>query len=126
MWREALTITGEYLERHWSVVAVDHEALVGVCILEAHHDDRADIGHLWVSPEHQRRGVGRTLIHRALQTAQENGYTQVRVESDPFAEPFYVRFAGRWFPRRNPVANYGLRKTGAAQDSRRRDTPRIG
>ncbi|MEQ1759266.1 MAG: GNAT family N-acetyltransferase [Vicinamibacterales bacterium] len=94
IWREALTIKAEYLERHWSVVAVDHEALVGICVLEAHHD-KAEIGHLWISPEHQRRGIGRTLIHRALRTAQMNGYTQVRVESDPFAEAFYVRLGAR-------------------------------
>ncbi|MEO6444863.1 MAG: GNAT family N-acetyltransferase [Gemmatimonadaceae bacterium] len=58
-------------------------------------EDRASVEHLWIAPEHHRRGIGGALLERALAVASDAGVASVRVESDPNAEPFYVRRGAR-------------------------------
>jgi len=57
-WRDALTITPEYLGRHASVVAEIDREIVGICVLESRGHE-GQLEHLWVAPELHRRGIGR-------------------------------------------------------------------
>lgn len=93
-WRQALTVTSEYLRAHESLVAVKSGKIVGVCILES-HDGKGSLGHLWIDPLHQRQGIGRALVERALHAAASARLGRVEVESDPFAEEFYIRLGAR-------------------------------
>jgi predicted N-acetyltransferase YhbS len=54
-------------------------------------DLRVQLEHLWVRPDHMGLGIGRSLIADALAMAASQGATIVAVESDPNAEPFYLR-----------------------------------
>lgn len=93
-WRDALTLTSEYLTTHKSFVAVQGNEVVGVCVLEI-HDSSASLEHVWIAPECQRRGVGRRLVATALDVAARLGLSRVEVDADPNAEGFYARLGAR-------------------------------
>jgi GNAT superfamily N-acetyltransferase len=49
-----------------------------------------DLDDLWVLPALMGRGIGRALLMHASHTAAEGGATLLRIESDPYAEQFYI------------------------------------
>lgn len=97
-WRDALTITPEYIEAHAVFVAESAArppAVLGVCAIED-HGDHWELGHLWVDPGAHGEGVGRALVKQALVIAGERRPgSMVRVESDPHAAGFYRRLGAR-------------------------------
>ena len=88
LWKDDLTISPEYIERHDAYVAEIDEEIVGVCVLEQ-HGDRGRLEHVWIHPMHQRQHIGQTLIETALTAAKGAGVKTVEVLSDPYAEAFY-------------------------------------
>lgn len=97
-WRDALTITPEYIASHTVLVAdslAEQSRILGVCALEE-RGDRWQLEHLWVDPGVHRTGIGRALVKCALAIAgrRDAGCT-VRVESDPHAAEFYRRLGAR-------------------------------
>lgn len=56
---------------------------------------QADLRYLFVAPEAIGQGVGRRLWDHAIETARRAGYARMQVESDPNAEPFYLRMGAR-------------------------------
>lgn len=93
-WRAELTLTAESIQRNPVFVAEQDGALAGVAALERTADGTA-LEHLWVSPEHQRRGLGEALVRHALACAAAAGDAAVRVTSDPQALGFYERQGAR-------------------------------
>lgn len=89
-WKDALTLTPAYVAEHTVLVAEVGGAVVGVAALET-GDGEGELAHLWVLPGWHGRGVGRTLVERALEEARTAGCRSVRIESDPNAEDFYLR-----------------------------------
>ena len=51
--------------------------------------------HVWVEPALHRRGVGRRLVMRALETARARGARVVELLADPYATGFYERLGAR-------------------------------
>jgi predicted N-acetyltransferase YhbS len=94
VWRDELTLTPEYVTRHFTFVAVDREKIVGSSVLQHEHESWS-LEHLWVEPAFQRRGIGRALVRRALEEAARQGASRVEVVADPFAEAFYTRLGAR-------------------------------
>lgn len=93
-WLPELTFTAEYLRARPSLVAIDGDEPVGVCVLEFGRD-HASLEHLWVAPARHGRGIGRSLLSRALEVAARAGVTKVEVLSDPFAVKFYLKLGAR-------------------------------
>jgi ribosomal protein S18 acetylase RimI-like enzyme len=97
-WRDALTITPDYIDRHTVLVASSESepgSVIGMCALED-HGDHWELAHLWVAPNAHGRGVGRALVKRALAiAARRRPGSVVRVESDPNAAGFYRRLGAR-------------------------------
>jgi N-acetylglutamate synthase-like GNAT family acetyltransferase len=64
-----------------------------------------ELAELFIEPAAVRRGVGRQLLVAAMDTARGLGMTELTIDSDPNAEPFYVR-AGAirygWVPGLTP------------------------
>lgn len=89
-WRDALTITPQYIRRHHVYVAEESSERLGFFALVC-GDDRALLEHLWVDPASIGRGVGRELFAFAIQLARTQGITRVLIEADPNAEGFYAR-----------------------------------
>ncbi|HET7551031.1 MAG TPA: GNAT family N-acetyltransferase, partial [Gemmatimonadaceae bacterium] len=98
VWRDALTITPDYIETHAVLVASiesEPDSVIGMCALED-HQDHWELAHLWVDPRAHGRGAGSALVRRALTiAARRRSGSVVRVESDPNAAGFYRRLGAR-------------------------------
>ncbi|MFV9505771.1 MAG: GNAT family N-acetyltransferase [Oscillochloridaceae bacterium umkhey_bin13] len=55
----------------------------------------ANLEHLWVEPTAMRRGVGAALFAHAVKLARARGAQRLRIESDPYAESFYLRMGAQ-------------------------------
>jgi GNAT superfamily N-acetyltransferase len=51
--------------------------------------EEAELTNLFVEPEAIGRGCGKRLWAHAIEVARAAGCRRLRIESDPFAEPFY-------------------------------------
>ncbi|MGC8488515.1 MAG: GNAT family N-acetyltransferase [Clostridia bacterium] len=88
--REELTVKPSYIERHPVYVAEDRDGLLGFHALgHADCERRVVLDSLFVSPEAQRKGVGRALFSHAVSAARSAGARLLVIESDPCAAGFY-------------------------------------
>jgi GNAT superfamily N-acetyltransferase len=94
-WEPELELTADYIRDHNVMVAEIAGAAVGV-IGTGVGPHGPEIGHLWVAPDTQGAGVGRTLLEHAIAFARQQGWSALRIESDPFARPFYEHFGARY------------------------------
>lgn len=118
-----LTVTARMLEEHTVRVAEESGAVVGFYGLlypGGHRADRAgsarwgpdpgrrrrgaeapasaevpEVEHFFVEPRRIGKGIGRALWEDLLEEARRRGHGRVRIASDPFAEPFYLRMGAR-------------------------------
>jgi len=65
---EDLVFFGGLVERGWTTVAEDDGAIVGFLVLS-----ESRVEHLYVHPDHWRRGIGSLLLHTA-QAARPQGF----------------------------------------------------
>jgi N-acetylglutamate synthase-like GNAT family acetyltransferase len=89
-WQPQLTISEPYVRRHTVLAAEDDGRIVAMAALED-GPEGMELAHLWVLPDVQGRGVGRALFTCVADLARERGGHELRIESDPYAEPFYER-----------------------------------
>lgn len=71
------------------------DAVVGFYTLEHDSDERAELGHLFVAPEHVRLGHGARLLAHASNEARRRGYRKLLIQGDPNAAAFYLRCGAR-------------------------------
>lgn len=90
VWREDLTVTPEFIERHEVYAAIENDTLVGFYALVT-SEGTTELEHLWVLPEWIGKGVGRQLLQHALDRAAAVGGTVIEIVSDPNAEGFYLK-----------------------------------
>ena len=86
--RAELAVTPEAItdKEYW--IAGSDPPLGCVCL----SGDTPGIGEVnayFVAPEAQRQGIGRLLWAKLLERAQAKGIHALRLDSDPFAVPFY-------------------------------------
>jgi GNAT superfamily N-acetyltransferase len=93
-WREALTITPEFISSHETHIAVVQSQRTGFHAL-APNERGLELLHLWVLPESMGHGIGRALFAHALERAGRLGLRTLEIESDPNAEGFYLRMGAR-------------------------------
>lgn len=89
-WAAGLTITLEDTVAMRVRVAEDANGILGFYALRG-SGARVHLEHLWIDPEHMGKGIGRSLIADALVEAARLGAQIIAIESDPNAEPFYLR-----------------------------------
>ena len=83
--RHELRIRGdEVAARHVTVAEINGQVAGHYTI------DGTDLGQLFVDPVHIGRGVGRALWKHAIGTARKLGIHTLSIDSDPFAEGFYL------------------------------------
>jgi N-acetylglutamate synthase-like GNAT family acetyltransferase len=87
-WQDDLTISTDYLASNQVFVAERADQILGFYALMI-REGKAELDHMWVSPEHIGSGVGKELFLHAMQTAVKRGISAVEVVSDPNAEGFY-------------------------------------
>ncbi|MFH1688752.1 MAG: GNAT family N-acetyltransferase [Candidatus Eisenbacteria bacterium] len=71
------------------IVAIDGESVVGT-ILCGHDGSRGYLSHLAVAESHRRRGLGSSLLRRAM--AKLDKLHMVDLVCDPRTESFYSQF----------------------------------
>jgi GNAT superfamily N-acetyltransferase len=89
-WQADLTISPEFVATNQVYVAESDDALLGFYALIV-LDDKAELDHLWVAPEHIGTGVGKELFIHAMQKAAQESVSEVKISSDPNAEGFYQK-----------------------------------
>lgn len=88
--REELTVTGERLAEGEYWVAESGGGLCGCACLLVEPDGRSGEVHaFFIDPAWQRRGVGRLIWQKLLERAKEKGLTELHLDADPAAVPFY-------------------------------------
>jgi GrpB-like predicted nucleotidyltransferase (UPF0157 family)/GNAT superfamily N-acetyltransferase len=87
--RAELTVGPADVERLRATVAEEAEGIVGFYALGGAPPE-GDLSFLFVEPARIGGGIGRTLWQDCLATATRVGLSRIRIESDPFAEGFYL------------------------------------
>ena len=93
-WKDALTLTPEFIARHPVYVARAGGHTLGFYALTGEGAARV-LEHFWVTPAHIGTGVGRRLFAHATERLRAEGVTTLRIESDPYAEGFYLKMGAR-------------------------------
>jgi GNAT superfamily N-acetyltransferase len=93
--RAELTQNPSDIGRHPTFVAEDRRDVGGFYTLRPRPDGELELADLFVAPEWIGRGCGRALLAHARDQARALGYRRMVVQSDPYAEGFYVRAGGR-------------------------------
>lgn len=89
-WEPELLISEDYIRLNSVFVAESDGRLVGVVGVGI-GPDGPEIGHLWITADGQGKGLGRTLVDLAKNVAREREWKDLRIISDPYAQPFYER-----------------------------------
>ena len=125
--RPVLSVDPGYLRTHPVFVAERTGSVVGFASLRpCRRKEDVELDLLFVEPDSMGTGVGRALLARALGRAAASGYARMIVQSDPFAEPFYLRHGARRIGsvastveegRRLPLLEFALPETSPAPGS---------
>ena len=89
-WAADLTITRDDLSTMRFRVAEQANGIAGFYALVG-SGRRVHLEHLWIRPGEMGKGIGRSLVADVLVEAARCGAEIVAIESDPNAEPFYLR-----------------------------------
>ena len=89
-WRQALTITPDFIANNEMFVAISGDEIVGCCALVI-SDSVAELEHMWIKPEHMGAGVARALFLHAKGRAAKQRVPTLALSADPNAEGFYQR-----------------------------------
>ena len=81
-WRQALTITPDFIANNEMFVAISGDEIVGCCAI-VHNDSRAELEHMWIEPEHMGTGVGRRLLLYAKDRAAKLKVSALEFQSLP-------------------------------------------
>jgi GNAT superfamily N-acetyltransferase len=93
-WREALTLTPDYVTVNATFIALDRETIAGFSAVRFEAGE-AWIDHLWVLPVAMGRGAGRQLFEACEAEATRGGSARLALEADSHAERFYRRMGAQ-------------------------------
>ncbi|MEW6210015.1 MAG: GNAT family N-acetyltransferase [Acidobacteriota bacterium] len=94
LWRDDLTLTPDFISDNEVFAARRGEELIGFYALTI-EDGKAELEHLWVSPDQIGQGAGRILFEHAMSRAASMNARVIEIVSDPNAEGFYLRMGAR-------------------------------
>ena len=86
LWRDDLTFSPELIAGNEVYVAEEGGEALGCYGLVA-----AALEHFWIRPSAMGKGLGRRLFEHAAAVAAARGVSVLEIDSDPNAEPFYLR-----------------------------------
>jgi N-acetylglutamate synthase-like GNAT family acetyltransferase len=93
-WQNDLTISSDFISNNQVYVAEREGKIVGFYALVV-GEEKAELEHMWVAPEHIGTGVGKELFIHAMQTVAGDNISTVELSADPNAEGFYQRMGAR-------------------------------
>lgn len=96
------------------IMARENDAVIGVGRLQFNPGSEAQIRYMAVSPEHERRGVGKRIIHALEQEAIEKGagyiFLHARERAVGFYERLGYRVTGKSYLLFDEIQHYTMRK----------------
>lgn len=93
-WRPLLTITPESIKANETWMVLDKENPIGFYAL-TRRENKLELTHMWVLPQHTGQGIGRALFSHAIGRARKLNFSAIEIESDPNAEGFYLRMGAQ-------------------------------
>lgn len=87
--REELTVTVKRLCEGEYWVAESGAVCGCACLVTDLTNCSGEIHAFFIDPEWQRKGIGRLLWRKLAERAREAGLTELHLDADPFAVPFY-------------------------------------
>ena len=93
-WQDDLTISSDFVNHNQVYVAEREGEIVGFYALVV-GEEKAELEHMWVAPQHIGTGVGKELFFHAMQAAAGDNISTVEISADPNAEGFYRRMGAR-------------------------------
>lgn len=85
-WRDDLTFSPDFIAGNEVYVAEEGGEALGCYGLVG-----AALEHFWVRPSAMGKGLGRRLFEHAAAVGAARGVSVLEIDSDPNAEPFYLR-----------------------------------
>jgi len=89
--REELTLTKENVLQQPCYLVEAESKVAGFYLLQKLSTSKVDMQMLFVHQEFIGKGIGKKLFVHAVSTAKEMGYSEMEIQADPFAQPFYER-----------------------------------
>ncbi|NKB54116.1 MAG: GNAT family N-acetyltransferase [Rhizobiaceae bacterium] len=88
---EELTVTPERMAQGEYWVA-ERDGICGcVCLGTNNEPGSGEVHAFFIEPEKRRQGIGKMLWNKLLARAEELGLTQLHLDADPIAVPFYKK-----------------------------------
>jgi ribosomal protein S18 acetylase RimI-like enzyme len=105
--RSVLTVTKEEIKQWPFIVAVANNHICGfAAICETKGEQR--LNHLWVDPATFKRGIGKILFMECIRQAKLLDWSQIIIESDPYAEDFYRKMGAEKIGERESLIKKGI------------------
>ncbi|MEV5947590.1 GNAT family N-acetyltransferase [Streptomyces sp. NPDC051993] len=86
--REELTVAANEVTRRRAMVADRDGHILGFTTLEE-EPPTGVLGMMFVDPRAIGQGIGRLLFEHTIAAGRDLGFTQLTIDADPNAEPFY-------------------------------------
>ena len=112
-WKDDLTISPDFVAANPVFVAENENQITGFYALII-RQEKAELDHMWVAPEHIGSGVGKELFIHAMQSAAGQQVSEMEILSDPNAEGFYRKMGA-----------YRIGETVSEIDGQPRSLPRL-
>lgn len=89
-WQDELTISNDFVSENEVYLLACEDEVRGFYALVV-RNDKTELEHLWVAPQHIGTGVGKELFIHAMQRAAGRNVSEVQISADPNAEGFYKK-----------------------------------
>ncbi|MEV6483314.1 GNAT family N-acetyltransferase [Streptomyces sp. NPDC051576] len=86
--RDELSVAANEVARRRTTVADRDGRILGFTTLEG-EPPTGVLGMMFVEPQAIGQGIGRLLLERTIAAGRDLGFTQLTIDADPNAEPFY-------------------------------------
>lgn len=93
-WESDLTISPDFIRDNHVYVAEENDEIKGFYALCV-SGEKAELEHMWVTPERIGTGIGKELFLDAMERAASLDVSAVEISSDPNAAGFYKRMGAR-------------------------------
>jgi len=108
-WESDLTISSDFIREHHVYVADDDGETRGfyaLCVA----DNKAELEHMWVTPNAIGTGIGKELFLDAMERAAALNVNAVELSADPNAADFYSRMGATQIGENESVIDGHVRK----------------
>ena len=108
-WESDLAISSDFIREHHVYVAEDDGEIRGFYALCV-SDNKAELEHMWVTPNSIGTGVGKELFLDAMERAAALNVDAVELSADPNAAGFYSRMGATQIGETDSVIDGQVRK----------------